>query len=271
MALKDKVADAQATTNVTEATPATAKATKTATATATAPAPTPVSAADKSNTRTAAFKQHGASLRAQMTEDQKAMEGSKSDKVTFICALGDPNRKQARRAGKESIPSFTVVGYKFKVLEDMTVPFAPIAKDYKTPLDVEPATEKQVKAGEVVALNLVETAMFISRVEFAGKFSGEGVVVGLSAKTARDRKEPLPILFKLGAGSVKENMEFIADMVGQTADSKGTPKCKEDYEPNFGALYAKKSLKKKSAGTSKSAGEGQADIAAAFRSYYAGK
>ena len=54
----------------------------------------------------------------------------------------------------------------------------------KTVLDVEPATERQVKAGEVVALNIVETAMFISRMEFAGRFTGEGTSVFLSAKTS---------------------------------------------------------------------------------------
>ena len=55
-------------------------------------------------------------LRAQMSEDEKALEGSKSDKVAFVCALGDPNRKQARVENKTTIPSYVVVGYKVKVL-----------------------------------------------------------------------------------------------------------------------------------------------------------
>ena len=248
MALKDKIANAQG--EQVKATPA---------------------PATKTVTKTDAFKQQGASLRAQMSEDEKALEGSKSDKVAFVCALGDPNRKQARVENKATIPSYVVVGYKFKVLEDMTVPFAPIRQDMKTVLDVEPATERQVKAGEVVALNIVETAMFISRMEFAGKFTGEGTSVFLSAKTSQDRPEPLPILNKTGNGSIKDNMELIADMIGADANTKGTPQIKEEYKESFGAIYAKKSLTKKSAGSAKKAGEGQADIAAAFRNYYASK
>lgn len=249
MALKDKIASAQET--------------KTATATATAN--------PKTSTKTDAFKQQGASLRAQMSEDQKAIEGSKSDKVAFVCALGDPNRKQARVENKTSVPSYVVVGYKFKALEDMTVPFAPISENWKTILDVEPMQERQKKAGEVFALNIVETAMLISRLEYAGKFTGEGTAVALSAKTSNDRQDPLPILNKIGAGSIKENMELIADMVGATADTKGTPQIKGEYAESFGALYAKKSLTRKATSAQKKAGEGQADIAAAFRNYYAGK
>ena len=218
-----------------------------------------------------AFKQTGAAQRAQMTEDQKAMEGSKSDKVAFVCALGDPNKKQARVEGGNSLPSYVVVGYKFKVLEDMMVPLAPIKADWKSPLDVENISERPVKAGEIVSLNIVETAAFISKLEFAGKFTGEGTGVTLSAKVSSERPEPLPILNKIGTGSVKENMELIADMVGATADSKGTPKIKDEYADIFGVLYSKRSLGKKSTGAGKKAGEGQADIAAAFRALYAKK
>lgn len=251
MALKDKIANADA------------KEAPSATTTATTNG--------KSSSKTDAFKQKGASARAQMTEDQKAIEGTKSDKVAFVCALGDPNRKQARVENKTSIPSYVVVGYKFKVLEDMTVPFAPISADWKTPLDVEPAQERPVKAGTTIALNIVESAMFITRLEFAGKFTGEGTAVYISAKNSGDRPDPLPVLNKAGSGSIKENMELIADMVGATADSKGTPQIKEEFKESFSALYAKKSLTKKSASAKKKAGEGQADIAAAFRLYYANK
>jgi hypothetical protein len=238
----------------------------TASATETAPVTAPKATASK----TSAFKDKGASLRAQMSEDQKAVEGSKSDKVAFVCALGDPNRKQARVENKTSVPSFVVVGYKFKVLEDMDVPFAPLKQGMKSILDVEPATTKHVSAGTIVALNIVETAMFISQIEFAGKFSGEGIEVCLSAKASQDRPDPLPILNKQGTGSIKENMELIADMVGADANSKGTPQIKAEFVESFGALYTKKSITKTSSATKK-AGEGQKDIAAAFRNYYANK
>lgn len=233
----------------------------------------PKAPAKGSNDKSAAFKESGAAQRAQMTEDQKAMEGSKSDKVAFVCALGDPNRKQARVENGNSIPSYVVVGYQFKVLEDMTVPYAPIKADFKSPLDVEAISERQVKAGEVVSLNIVETADFISRIEFAGRFTGEGTGVSLSAKVSNDRPEPLPILVKIGDGSIKENMVLIADMIGanDAENIKGTPRIKEEFAEAFGVLYSKKSIGKKSTGANKKAGEGQADIAAAFRALYASK
>lgn len=261
MGLREKVAEAEA---------------KNAGVGAETPAPaTPAPAANKTaaaGDKTEAFKAHGAAIRAQMTKDQQAVEGSKSDKVAFVCALGDPARKQARVENKASIPSYVVVGYKFKALEDMTVPYAPLKQGWKTILDVEEATEKQVAAGQEFHLNIVETAMLISRVEYAGRFSGEGTQVALSVKTSNDREEPLPILTKVGAGSIKENMELIADMIGgDGADKRGTPQVKPEYADTFGALYNRRTLTKKSAGASKKAGESQANIAAAFRAYYGRK
>lgn len=236
-----------------------------------APATTPKPvAADGKTSATNAFKAKGASIRAQMSEDQKAVEGSKSDKVAFVCALGDPNRKQARVEGKDTIDSYVVVGYKFRVLEDMDVPFAPLKKGMKSILDVEPAATKHASAGSEVSLNIVETAMFISQIEYAGRFTGEGTEVYLSAKSSKDRPEPLPILNKQGQGSIKENLELIADMVGAGEGHKGTPKIKPEYAESFGELYAKKPLTKNGAAVKK-AGEGQKDIAAAFRSLYASK
>lgn len=256
MALKDKVQAAEANQ-------------------AQAPAAAPSAPASGVNSKTEAFKAKGRAIRAQMTDDQKQAEGSKSDKVAFVCALGDPARKQARVENKTSIPSYVVVGYKFKALEDMTVPQANLKKQgRKNLLDTEEPTERQVKAGQEFHLNLVETAMLISRVEYAGRFSGEGVQVALSVKTAQDREEPLPILNKIGAGSIKENMELIADMIGGdgTDKNRGTPKCKAEYEETFGALYIRSTATKGgSMARQQVSGEGQKDIAAAFRAYYGSK
>lgn len=258
MALKDKIAEAQAGKTGGQAAPA--------------PAPTPSAKGKGDSSRTEAFKASGAAARAQMSEDQKAMEGSKSDKVAFVCALGDPSRKQPRVENKTSVPSFVVVGYKFRALEDMTVPKAPLRQNPQSPVDVEEPTERQVAAGEEFHMNLVETAMLISKVEYAGRFSGEGTQVALSVKVANDRPEPLPILLKVGPGSIKENMELIADMVGGDGDkNRGTAQVKPEYAETFGALYTRRSMQKKSAGAAKKAGEAQADIAAAFRAYYGKK
>ena len=198
-------------------------------------------------------------------------EGSKQGAIAFVCALGDPNRKQNRVEGEnKNIPSYAVVGYKFKLLEDMTIPHAPLKQNCKTPVDVEPMTEVAHKAGDVVILNLVETGALLSRVEFAGKASGEGEVVALTVKISKDRPEPLPILKKVGEGSIKANMELIADMVGATDTEKGKPQIKAEFAEAFSVLYNRTKTASKQAGTPK-AGEAAAEIAAAFRSFYGQK
>lgn len=218
------------------------------------------------------FRLKGQALRAQMTDDQKAIEGSKSDKVAFICALGDPTRKQDRVEKNENITSYVVVGYKFKVLEDMDVPVSPLKPDWKFMTDTGAISMRHVKAGEVVSLNLIETAAFISRPEFAGKFTGEGDEVILSAKNSASRPEPLPILKKgANGGSIKANMEFVAEIVGAENGGKGTAKVKDEYVDIFSVLYTKKSAGRKTATTAKKAGEASADIAAAFRNLYASR
>lgn len=223
-------------------------------------------------TATSQFKATGAAARKLLTEDQKAIEGSKSDKVAFVCALGDPNKSQTRVEGGKPVDSYTVVGYKFKVLEDTTVPVAPLKEGFKHLADVGEFSEMPVKAGTIVALNLVETGAFISRLEYAGKFSGEGEEVGITAKCSASREVPLPVLRRLSSsGSIKDNMELIADMVGASGDNKGTPKIKDEYAEKFAVLYAKRSAGKKSAGVGKKPGESTEDVAAAFRAFYAKK
>lgn len=232
------------------------------------PAVTPT--ADGKASKAEAFRQEGAAIRAQMTEDQKAAEGSKSDKVAFVCSLGNPAKRQNRVEKSQNIASHEVVGYKFKVLEDTVVPVAPYVSS--NILDVAPATEKTVKAGEVVALNLVETAMFMSRIEYAGKFTGEGTGVNLTVRSAKDRTDPLPVLQLAGEGSIKSTMELVGDIVGAGADGKGgTVTVKPEYQETFGKLFEKRRLGRQAAGKIKKAGNAQANIAAAFRSYYQSK
>lgn len=216
----------------------------------------------------AKFKATGASLRQNMTDEQKLKEGSKRDKVAFVCCLADPNRKQSRMCKSYSRKSFCVVGYKFELLEDTLVPNAPLKENPKTLLDTEEITLVPHKAGEIVALNLVETGAFISREEYAGQFTGKGRGVYVLAKYAKTRGNvPLPALRYIGSGSVKEDLEFIADMVGATDTKKGTPVIKEEYKDKFGVLYKKKKSGQKP-DSEKPSGEAAANVAAAFRNYY---
>ena len=216
----------------------------------------------------AEFKAVGASLRDAMTEEEKLKEGCKRDKVAFVCCLADPNRKQSRMSKSYSVKSYCIVGYKFKLLEDMLVPHAPLKEKPQSLLDTEEITLVPHKEGDIVALNLVETGAFISREEFAGQFTGEGKGVYVLAKYAKTRGNvPLPALRYIGSGSVKENLEFIAEMVGATDTKKGTPVIKDEYKDIFGVLYKKKKVDNRPE-DEKPSGEAAANVAAAFRNFY---
>lgn len=242
------------------------------------PAPASESAAPKGkgdgNDAAERFKKVGASIRAKMTEDQKAVEGSKRDKVEFVCALGNPANRQDRATEGTTVLSYKVVGYKFRLLEDMDVPRADIKPDWKTMLDVNPPTYEHHAAGDVVALNIVETGIFITQTEFAGQFTGGDTAVICTVKYSQDRGDAMPVLAKVGKGSVKEGMELIADMVGgdgKTLKGGAKPVVKPEFADKFGVLYRKRSLGSKGTGQAKVAGENQANLAAAFRAMYAKK
>jgi hypothetical protein len=210
------------------------------------------------------FRAEGAKARETMSADEKAVEGSKSDMVAFVAALGNPARKQDRVEGNKSIPCYEVVGYEFKALEDMVVPFIPLKS--ADSFNVGEESERQVKAGETFHLTIYETAMLISRIEYAGKFSGEGDAVVLSAKSSKNRTTPLPILKKAASqGSIKSNIKLVADMIGDANGGKGTPKVKEEYAEKFTVLFQKKVVDRNCVGKVAKTGEAAADLAAAFR------
>ena len=246
-----------------------AGATAEAPKTATAPQVGGATTATKASSDHEAFRAKGASLRQAKSAEEKAIEGSKSDKVVFIGCLGDPNKPQPRREGKEDVPSIVVVGYKFKALEDMMVPHAPLKQNFKTLMDVEDMTEVPVKAGEEFNLNVFETGALISRPEFAGRFTGEGNSVSITIKFSKSRTEPMPVLKRDGKGSIKETMFEVADMIPNPSDpnGKGTPKVKDEYADKFGVLYTKRKAGKTGSTAKAQSGEVQADLAAAFNAY----
>lgn len=246
--------------------------------TATAPAPATGTKTGKkgSDGRHDALVNQGRAIRTKMTEEEKQLEGSKSDKIAFVGALGDPNRPQYRKENNEDKPSYVVVGYAFKALEDTVVPRADIKSGFRNFMDVGPMSEESVKAGQTFYLNIFETGAMISKSIYAGSFSGEGVTVTLGAKYAQNREEPLPVLNKQGKGSVKENMILIADMQGASDDPdkkvKGTPVIKEEFASKFSVLYEKRVAGKPGSGAkAKAAGESTKDIAAAFNAFLASR
>ena len=139
------------------------------------------------------FRNNGASEREAMSEDQKQLEGSASDKVAFVCALGNPAKPQKRVENGKPVDSYQVVGFRFNLSESMNIPVAPLKHGCKSLIDVEGLTEVNHPAG-MVDLNLLEMGAFISKIEFAGTFTGGDKPVMLSAKVSKDRDEPLPIL-----------------------------------------------------------------------------
>lgn len=210
----------------------------------------------------------GHALREKMTDEEKQLEGSKSDKVAFVAALGDPNKPSIRKEKKQDLPSHKVVGYAFKALEDMDVPRADLKSNFQSFMDVGEMTTEHVKAGETFYLNIFETGALISESVYAGSFSGEGTTVTLGVKHSQNRKEPLPVLNKQGAGSIKEGMILVADMIGASETSKGTPKVKPEFASKFGVLYEKRVSGKSGSSSSRGAqGESIKDIAKAFNAF----
>lgn len=248
------------------------KAINNANPTAPAPAPTPAPAPavstaptasvgkSKSSAQTEAFKAQGKSIR-ESDPKIKEIEGTKSDKVEFLNALGDPSRPQKRREGSRDIDSYQVVGYAFKIHEDMKVPKATLKAGFKSLTDCEDPVWEDAPAGSTVYLNNYETGILIAQPQFAGRFTGGGNSVSFSVKFSAERNEPLPVLNKDGAGSIKENMILIADVA--EVDGKKTYKLKEGFD-KFNVLYIKRSAGARGGSNNVKSGETQANLAAAF-------
>lgn len=225
------------------------------------------------------FKSLGESIGANMTAEEKALEGTKRGAVAFVCALGDPRKRQDRAVGREdgkqkSVPCWKPVGYKFKALEDIMVPQIPLKENNTSLIDVavENATEVPVKAGEEFILNLREYGTLISKTEYNGVFNGEGKTVYLGVTFSGNRSEPYPIMRAEG-GSVKTNMELIADEEKvHTADGREVSKytVKPEYADKFGVLFKTRSISRSARSGEKSNEKALAasNIARALQDYY---
>jgi hypothetical protein len=216
------------------------------------------------------FKKQGQEIRAKLKAELEGKEGVDSEKVSFVCCLINPLKPQPIRVNNEVKNGWQVVGYKFNISEPMKLPVAPLQSS--NPIDVSGVTYEANPhpAGEIV-LNLVETATFMSRVEFAGKFTGGDKPVVLRASfKKKDLENVTPNLKLLSPnGSIKEGAEEIATYtVEGSRHTNGV--IKPEYAEKFGVL-----LEKRTGGRGKTAapkkGESTANIAAAFRDMYAKK
>lgn len=217
--------------------------------------------------RSDSFRRAGQMLRESLTDDQKAVEGSKSNTITFLHAIWSPAHKQSVTESKQTKPGFKVVGFAFKASEDVKVPVAPLKETPSHLADVEGLKEERaVKAGEEFILNLVETAMFLGRNEYAGECSGEDKIVRLCATHSAKRDVPLPNLKFANGGSVKTGAVECAINTGGEKSPKW--EVKAGYEM-FANLYKpRKATRATSGANTKVSGEETKNLAAAFRAFY---
>lgn len=219
------------------------------------------------NTAFVKFKQTGVSVREQMTEEQKALEGSKSGAVKFITALGNPKKPVKRVQGGERLPSYEVVGYKFEALEPVQVPTCLPKKGAKSNMDVEPPTWREVKAGEQFDLSCAELGVMIAGIEYAGIFNGGGDEVILHVTISKARGGVPNTVLKRREGALKSDLTLIADKE-KGENGKSTYTVKPEYAEKFGYLFVQTPTNRGTAGATK-VGESPRELAAALRVYSA--
>ena len=114
-------------------------------------------------------KATAAAVAAEATPVDVSEIGKKSGTIAFVAPLGDPSHADntyTKGANGENIKATTayIVGYRFKALEDMTVPECGLDKDATKNLMsyVDPNGTRQVKAGEEFNLTRFEVGMLLS-------------------------------------------------------------------------------------------------------------
>lgn len=181
-----------------------------------------------------------------------AVLGSKSDKIQFMAPLGDPSRDDITTTEKDGkavrTVTPTIVGYQFKVLEDMEVPECGTGDDLKNnPMSFkDPNGKRMAKAGEIINLTRFETGMLLSPPEFNARATGgDGIKVvcayqvtgtrtktGAVAKASESSKIPTVSLRAL-EGSVKDvAMVHVLDCETKTRENGTTQKIRH-IKPGF--------------------------------------
>ena len=141
-----------------------------------------------------AFISLGEQARKQMPEQEEQMLGNRVGDVTLLCKLVDPTKPvKVIRSDGEDKRSFLVIGWMFRANRDIEIPRAPYIVDSSSLIDVEPVTYTVVKSGEEFCLNRAETAMLLSRDEYAGAVLTEsGDEAYLIAQFRWGSHEPIP-------------------------------------------------------------------------------
>lgn len=193
--------------------------------------------------------------KATVAEVNQDILETKCDKVAFVCALGDPSRDDVTPAnpekGIEQRVDPTIVGFKFKALEDMDVPDCGIPANLReNNMDfVEDMINNtvHVKAGEEFKLTRFETGLLLSREEFNAKATGGEIPVGVTymskkkttksgATASVSSATPIPTVslrpLKTGMSIKDVAMDLVMDFVSEKREN-GTTRKIRTIKPGF--------------------------------------
>ena len=137
-------------------------------------------------------------------------------------------------------------------------------------MECEEPVWEDVKAGEEFFLNLYETGLLISQVEYAGTFNGGGDEVVLHATFSQARgNTPLTVIKRKGA-PIKDKLLPVADVTD--VNGKKTYTIKPEYQEKFGYLYVRRAgIRGAGMGTKVATKDTERNLAAAFRQFTAKK
>jgi hypothetical protein len=188
---------------------------------------------DASKTSVEVFAKGGRTIRANYDKDEQALEGSMSDTLSFVHAIGNPKNPDAIHN------SYKVVGYTLKSTKPISVPTVKLSdKKYLKFKKVEP---RQVAANQEFHVNNIELGLLLSQREYAGQITGGDLKVALSATCPKakdnERKgtaaEYIPNLKVLGGEkgkSIKDGLVTCGDKSGETEGGVATYQVKPGYE-----------------------------------------
>ncbi len=188
----------------------------------------------------------GIEARKFLSEDEKKAEGAKSAEIAFIATIG--GKKQKRVEAKQAVDSYKPIGYRFKANADLMVPESPLVAKGDAYQTKAPTEWRPVKKGETFDLNLVETAILLSKSEFGGTASGDAnLVVSLCASIDQaDGDDIIKPYLRVAQGSIKANLITAATEQSGGVSVGGkeavTYIVKPEFQKKFGLIFERKQV-----------------------------
>ena len=190
------------------------------------------------------FQQGGEDLRKNMSLQELKQEGKKSSTIKLLYCLTDKRRV---KNGKSA-----VVGFRLYTTEEVTYTEYKLNNNFKNLLDCTKLGEKTVSANSEFIVNLREMVELISRVEYAGEFTGDGITAYLSAKDILKAGYMFPMI------KVRDKLISEYCVAIQDSDNNMLP----EYQDKFGVINTRVTVNRHYSSDS------VRDIAAAFRDLY---